>query len=141
MKIEYNDGKIIVYLYQYILSFNNRELLNNEIKNLFIKLIRKYHLNLFGYNNIFIYENKLYGSVIEIDNRSVDNYYSDIIDIKMTIYNDVKFSFIFDNDELIDISNEMYHLNNHYYLDIKRKEDIYKYIEYGKIIYKKEVLK
>ncbi len=137
MKIDIQKEKIIIYLYQYSFSFNNKDNLNKEIKNLFIKLIRKYSLNLFGFNKVMIYENKIYGSIIEIENIAVDNFCPEIIDLKISVFNDVVFYFEFDEDYFISCYDNITLKNNKYYLEIKEKADIYKYIEYGKIIIKK----
>lgn len=134
MKIEFIDNKIILYLYQYRLSFDNKDKLNKEIKTIFLKLIKKYQLDLFGFNKVSIYENKIYGCIIEIENIGVDNYFREIIDLKIEIYNSVPFVFEFDDDYFFE-NLERY--NNKYYKEIKSNAEILKYIEYGKIIYKK----
>ena len=137
MKIEVKDGKIIVYLYQYRFSFKDKEILHKEIKTLFIKLIRKYNLELFGFNKVNIYENKIYGAILEIENVGIDNFYHEIIDLKINVYNDVSFFFEFDDDYNILNYHDIQMENNRYYLEIKNNDDIINYIEYGKIIYKK----
>lgn len=137
MKIEVKDGKIIVYLYQYRFSFKDKEILHKEIKTLFIKLIRKYNLELFGFNKVNIYENKIYGAILEIENVGIDNFYPEIIDLKINVYNDVSFFFEFDDDYNILNYHDIQMENNRYYLEIKNNDDIINYIEYGKIIYKK----
>ena len=140
MKIEINDNKTIVYLYQYVLDYYDKEKLSKEIKSLFLKLIKKYDLNLYGFNKVSIYENKIYGSILEIEKIGMDNFFPQIIDLKIIIYNDVSFAFEFTDEydffSLSDVKVD----NKKYYLDIKDEKDLLKYIEYGKIIYKKRVL-
>ena len=136
MKIDFNDEKIIVYLYEYTFSFDNKEKLNTEIKNIFLKLIKKYYLNLYGFNRVIIYENKIYGCIMEIERLGVDNFYPEVIDLKIVVYNDVSFAFEFSDDIFLMSYDGIYMKNNKYYIDIKNDEDIIKYIEYGKIIYK-----
>lgn len=135
MKIEKSDKKIIVYLYRYKLSFSNLEKLNEEIKNLFIKLIKVYHMNFFGYSKVDVYENKRYGSVLEIEKIYNNEFNIDIIDLKLIIHEDIPFYLEMD-DYLFDIKpNDLYVLNNKFYINIEKLPNIMDYIEYGKIIY------
>ena len=64
MKIEYSNNKIIIYLFKYDLTYDNVSSLNTEIKNIFIKLIKIYKLDFFGYFKVIIYRNKKYGSIL-----------------------------------------------------------------------------
>jgi len=139
MKIEYDDNKTIIYLYRYILDFNDIDKLNREIKNIFIKLIKVYHLNLLGYFKVDIYENKKYGCILEIE-KIFDDFNIDIIDLKLVIHKSVDFYLCLD-DYLFDYEiRNLQVIDNKYYININNLDNFLKYIEYGKIIYKNELM-
>ena len=136
MKIEFDDKKTIVYIYRYKLDIKDIPKLNKEIKNIFIKLIKVYHLDFFGYSKVHVYENKKYGCILEIEKIYNNDFNYDIIDLKLIIHENCPFyleffDYPFNNE--IDICMQ----NNRYYVSIEKLDNIIKYIEYGKIIYKK----
>ena len=92
MKIEVKEDKTIVYLYKYELSFDNIEKLNKEVKNIFIKLIKVYNLDLHGFLKVYVYCNKIYGYVLEIETL-YDNSDFEAVDLKLVIYENCEFYF------------------------------------------------
>lgn len=141
MKIELINDKIIIYLYKYQLSFDSTVKLNDEIKSLFIKLIKVYHLDFFGYSKVHIYENKKYGSILEIEKIYNSEFNIEIIDLKLLVHRNTLFYLVFDDYYEFLKDKQMVIKNNKYYVDINLFDNILKYIEYGGIIYlKKEVL-
>ena len=102
MKIEYKDNKIIIYLYRYKLDIRDIEKLNKEIKSIFIKLIKVYKMDFFGYSKVHVYENKKYGSILEIEKIYQNDFNLDIIDLKLIIHEDAKF-YLEMNDYLFDL--------------------------------------
>lgn len=130
MKIECLENKVIIYLYRYLLSLDQKEQLNNEIKNLFVKLIKVYHLHFFGYNKVYIYYHHNYGYVLEIENI-YEGELNDIIDLKIIIADKSKMQFEFEDKYF----NNLNYNNGKYYLDLDNIDDIYPYLEFGKLIY------
>ena len=131
MKIEYNDDKLILYLRD--IYINNQE----EIKKIFIKLINNYHIKLFGLYDVLGYENKKYGTILEITKK--DNLYnSDIIDLKIKLIKNKIFYFKTLDYFIISNLNNIYYDDNYYYIDINNIDNINKIIEYGTIIYNKK---
>ncbi len=137
MKIEFDDNIIIIYLYRYSFNFDDKNNLNNEIKKIFVKLIKKYNLDLFGYSKVNLYKNKNYGSVLEIEKIYNNDYNLNIIDLKVLIHEDNPF-YLEMNDYYFDSMNDkIINYNGKYYLNLNDVNNIYKIIEFGKIIYKK----
>lgn len=133
MKIKYDDDKIIVYVYEYKFNFDNMDILNKEIKNLFIKLIKSYKVMLKGYLNVKIYVNKKYGYILEIE--KIDSFIElDIVDLKVSIIDDVPFYLKTDNYLIISNCNNIYYDNDYFYVDILEIDNLY-LLEYGDIIY------
>ena len=135
MKVEFSIDKVIIYLYQYNLSINNIDILSKEIKNIFASLIKKYNIDFFGYLKVNIYNNSKYGNIIEINKIIDNNLYSNIIDLKITVYKDYPMYFEFDNyyDDILPIKT--INKEGKYLININKVENILKYIEYGKINY------
>ncbi len=133
MKIDYRDDKWIIYLYQYKLTIDDTNELNREIKNIFIKLIKMYYIDFLGFYMVHIYENKKYGFILEIYKIYENDF--NIIDLKLVIHKDVPFYLEMD-DYLFDYKlNNLFVMNNKYYIDIKYLEKLVFYMEYGKLVY------
>lgn len=131
MKIEFQNEKIIVYLYRYVLDLENVEKLNKEVRNLFVKLIKTYNIDFFGYSKVHIYNNKKYGSILEIEKIYNNEFNREIIDLKLVIHEDTIFKFVFD-DKYFD---ELEYFKGKFYLDMDKVNNLYKYLEFGKVIY------
>lgn len=137
MKIESKDNLIYIYLYRYKLDFSDMNNLNKEIKNVFIKLIKVYKLDFFGYSKVNIYENKKYGCILEIEKIYNNEFNDDLIDLKLIIHENTPFYLEFD-DYLFDFfDKQVIRENNKYYLNLEDIDNLYKYIEFGKIVYEK----
>ena len=136
MKVEFKNEKIIVYLYNYDIDINNIDEINDWIKKLFIKLIKRYKLDFYGYNIVSVYHNKKYGLVLETT-KLYQIYHSSVIDLKIIIYKDVEMYLEFDDYYFLNQPKHLFMKNNKYYLNINNIKNISKYIEYGKLIIKK----
>ena len=137
MKIEFTDNIIIVYLYQYTLNFNDLNVLNKEIKQVFMKLMKKYKINFFGYSEVCIYNNDKYGNILEIE-KIYDNseFNMNTIDLKIIVYKNVPMYLEFNDFYFTKIPKHLIIKDNKYYIDISSIKNIIKYIEYGRINYK-----
>ena len=135
MKIECVNDKIIIYLYAIDLFIDNIDNLNTQIKEIIVKIIKKYHINIFGFFKVNIYYNKEYGSILEIENIYSSEYNKDLIDLKIIIYKNVDFYLEIDDNIYLNKSNYILK-NNKYYIKIDQLNNLYKYLEYGKVVYK-----
>lgn len=135
MKIDRKNNKIIIYLYRYHLSFDDMSLLSDDIKNLFIKLIKVYHLELNGLLNVTIYENKYYGYVLELENIKKYEYESDILDLKISIFPDSEFFVKCREYDVLKKYHNLYYMNNEFYVNIRDIDNILDIIEYIDIVY------
>lgn len=134
MKIEFKENKTIVYLYRYHLSFDNLEKLNKEIKSIFLKLIKTYHLELMGYMKVEVYCNDIYGCVLEIESL-YNELELETIDLKLVINDDCDFYFKTSDYSLLENKKIVYYDNKNFYINIKEFNDLIKIIEFGDIIY------
>ncbi len=139
MKIEISSSGTIVYLYRYSFDLDDISRLNQEIKAVFVRLIKTYHIDFFGYSLVHLYNNKNYGTILEIEKNYNDDFNLGIIDLKLDIHDNQTFYLEFDDylfDELVD---KMFVLNNKYYINITDVDSIVPYLEYGRLIYKREM--
>ena len=136
MKVVFEDKKVYVYLYNTVINIDDFEDVNNEIKKVFIRLIKKYQLNFNGYNKVIIYYNSNYGLIIEIENvyQSIN---TNNIDLKIVIYKDVDMYLEFDDYCFTKKPKKLIMKDSKYYLDLNNISDITEYIEYGRVIFKK----
>lgn len=135
MKIELTNEKIVVYLNNYYFNTSDKDKLIREIKDLFIKLIKIYRLSFSGIYKVNLYENKIYGSILEIIKQEELLFSRDLIDIKVSVKknNDIYLKtsdyFVFANYQNI------YYKDNNYYLNILDTSNYLKLIEFCKIVY------
>ena len=134
MKIEVKEDKTIVYLYKYELSFDNIEKLNKEIKNIFIKLIKVYNLDLHGFLKVYVYCNKIYGYVLEIETLYNDSDF-EAVDLKLVIYENCEFYFKTNDYFIVNKFDKVYFDDNYFYVNIKELDNLINFIELGDIIY------
>lgn len=134
MKIEFKEDKTIVYLYKYELSFDNIEKLNKEIKNIFIKLIKVYNLDLHGFLKVYVYCNKIYGYVLEIETLYNDSDF-EAVDLKLVIYENCEFYFKTSDYFLVNKFDKVYYDEDYFYVNVKELDNLMKFIEFGEIIY------
>ncbi len=136
MKVLNENEKVIVYLFNDDVDINKINELNDKIRKLFVKLIKRYHFDFFGYSEVTIYHNNKYGLIIEILKLS-DFDYEKTIDLKIIVYKNYPMFLEFDDYYFLDKPKKLIYKNNKYYLNLDDITDINKYIEYGKVIIKK----
>ena len=136
MKINFIDDKIIVYLRDTFFKDDIKSA-TDDIKNIFVKLITYYHLKISGLYEVFAYENKKYGTILEIIKKE-DLFNPDIIDIKIKLFKNDNFYFKTKDFFIISNYNNIYYDNNYYYININNIDNIINIIEFGDIIYNKK---
>lgn len=117
MKVEQCCDYLLIYLNNYYLfDFDNKDMIEKDIKKIFKKLKRYYHINLKGSYKVDILKDDYYGVILKIkeDNYSYDYFYKDKLSLKIKlkkveilyeindIFNDL------DNAELIKDRNTVY---------------------------------
>ena len=137
MKVLLKDKKIFVYLYSEEIDIDNIDELNKKIRSIFVKLIKRYHLDFFGLNRVIVYHNRHYGLVLEIDKVYEPYYNKGIIDLKIIVYKNSIMYLEFDDYCFSSKPRKLIYKNNKYYLNIDEISNITKYIEYGRVIIKK----
>lgn len=114
MKVLSNNAKITVFAYT-----KDDIDINDYVKKLIRKLKNKYRINMFGFYQINIYKNSVVGMIADIIKEDDDiDYFNDIIDLKIKVYEDADVYFVFDDyffNEIMKIKV----LDDKYYINIK----------------------
>ncbi len=136
MKIQVQDSdKIILYLYNYFFKTEEKDIIVREIKKIFIRLIKNYHFKIGGIYDVLVYENKDYGTILEIEKKEELLFNPDLIDIKVRIIKDIDFYYKTSDYFIIENYNNIYYQDNYYYLKINDNLDLISLSEFGSIEY------
>ena len=151
MKLEkLSDDNIIVFLNKlYIkkLGFSTDNNLDDNFKNLFKIISEQYDIDIVGYYDIKLYQDNIYGYILNIKREDIDfyNYYDDHIDMKISIIKNGRFLFLLDQNSVINdrILKYVYLIKNGGNIYLLPKKTINQYdlgyvIENTKIVYGNE---
>ena len=141
MKVKNSDNKIIIYL-QEQLEFNNKSIkkvYEERIKEIMLKLKKRYRENLAGFYEAHLYENKKYGYRVELEREQEIDLFPDLIDLKLTIKEDEDFLMEWEDYFLIKNKPKVYYADQKYYtyLDDFTKDELLNYNEHYQILYGK----
>ena len=136
MKLEVlNLNNLIFYLnkdYLDKINFNINENVEQEFKNLFLKIKNIYNLELNGYYEVLVYINDNYGIIIEME-KDDDEYiklFKDTLDMKITFKFDCEIYYKIENIDFINFKNyNLYYHNTELYLSLKNNLKI-PYMDY-----------
>ena len=138
MKIISNGDKLSVFV------IDNKDIdLNNldmYMKELIIKLRRKYRKDIYGFYRVDVYIKDKIGMIIDFNLEEEIDFFKDLVDLKVVVHEDVdvflKFSdyFLFDN-------KKVYFFEGEYYVDIDdlSDEEFLEKLEFCKVIYGEEL--
>lgn len=145
------DDNVELYLnkhYDEVINFEDKDDLEIYFRELFLKLKRYYNVNLIGFYNITIYNDKNYGNIIKIDNDNFDycDYFGNQIDMKISIEKDSTFVYkitdILNFNENLLYKLKTYKFKNNLYVaidtNLNEKETAF-LIENSDIVYGDEV--
>lgn len=138
MKIEFIDDKIILYLKEFFFKEKDNNKIIDEMKEIFIKLIKYHSIKMQGYYDVEVFENKKYGTILEIIPEDKLLFHPDLIDIKVKFYKNTciylrsRDYFAFKNYKNI------YYDKDYYYIDINEVDNILPVIEFVDILYKEK---
>ena len=139
MKVEITDDGLRIFVqnvYFKNLDWDNKEEVALRIKDLFIKIKKRYSLFIKGLYKVKVYPHKI-GVIIEAILIDEDNYNNVDVDLRIIVlYQKDIYLKIDDHDFLGDLDISYFYKDS-YYVDLNEIDDIYKYIEYGNIVFDK----
>lgn len=138
MKIISNGDKLSVFV------INNKDIdLNNldmYMKELIIKLRRKYRKDIYGFYKVDVYIKDKIGMIIDFNLEEEVDFFRDLVDLKVVVHEEadvfLKFSdyFLFDN-------KKVYFFEEEYYVDINDVSDkeFLEKLEFCNLVYGEEL--
>lgn len=139
MKVDIKNDNFIIYVNKYLINYDmkNRKDIEENIKDLLIRIRKIYKIKLSGYYKIKVYQNDLYGLIFECIKEDDLDFFPDLCDLKINILYDSKILlesndfFIFNNNK------KTYKKGNKFYINIKdlNELEIIKLSEFCKIKY------
>ena len=124
-----DDNNIIVFLNKFNIKnidFKNKENIEKDFRNIFLKLKHVYGLNIKGYYNINIYMDEYYGAILEIENEDIEyfDYFETQIDMRVNVVSDNNFLYkikdIFMINQEILKKMDVYIFKDEYYGKLKK---------------------
>ena len=149
MKVNIKNDLLIIYInkiFQKNIDTNDKEQLEQTLKEIFIKINNRYQITFNGYYNINIYIDKNYGSIIEIKKEELEylDYFTNQIEMNIKVIED---SFLYEIDEIDTYINKKFDIYLFYdkiYIKLKKEIspiNMIKLLEHTQIIYGKEAKK
>lgn len=139
MKVDIKNDNFIIYVNKYLINYNmkNRKDIEENIKDLLIRIRKIYKIKLSGYYKIKVYQNDLYGLIFECVKEDDLDFFPDFCDLKVNILYDSKILLESDDFFIFNNNKKTYKKGNKFYINIKdlNELEIIKLSEFCKIKY------
>lgn len=139
MKVDIKNDNFIIYVNKYLINYDmkNRKDIEENIKDLLIRIRKIYKIKLSGYYKIKIYQNDLYGLIFEGIKEDDLDFFPDFCDLKINILYDSKILLESDDFFIFNNNKKTYKKGNKFYINIKdlNELEIIKLSEFCKIKY------
>lgn len=139
MKVDIKNDNFIIYVNKYLINYDmkNRKDIEENIKDLLIRIRKIYKIKLSGYYKIKIYQNDLYGLIFECIKEDDLDFFPDFCDLKINILYDSKILLESDDFFIFNNNKKAYKKGNKFYINIKdlNELEIIKLSEFCKIKY------
>lgn len=139
MKVDIKNDNFIIYVNKYLINYDmkNRKDIEENIKDLLIRIRKIYKIKLSGYYKIKIYQNDLYGLIFECIKEDDLDFFPDFCDLKINILYDSKILLESDDFFIFNNNKKTYKKRNKFYINIKdlNELEIIKLSEFCKIKY------
>lgn len=139
MKVDIKNDNFIIYVNKYLINYDmkNRKDIEENIKDLLIRIRKIYKIKLSGYYKIKIYQNDLYGLIFECIKEDDLDFFPDFCDLKVNILYDSKILLESDDFFIFNNNKKTYKKGNKFYINIKdlNELEIIKLSEFCKIKY------
>ena len=139
MKVDIKNDNFIIYVNKYLINYDmkNRKDIEENIKDLLIRIRKIYKIKISGYYKIKIYQNDLYGLIFECIKEDDLDFFPDFCDLKINILYDSKILLESDDFFIFNNNKKTYKKGNKFYINIKdlNELEIIKLSEFCKIKY------
>lgn len=139
LKVDIKNDNFIIYVNKYLINYDmkNRKDIEENIKDLLIRIRKIYKIKLSGYYKIKVYQNDLYGLIFECVKEDDLDFFPDLCDLKVNILYDSKMLLESDDFFIFNNNKKTYKKGNKFYINIKdlNELEIIKLSEFCKIKY------
>lgn len=139
MKVDIKNDNFIIYVNKYLINYDmkNRKDIEENIKDLLIRIRKIYKIKLSGYYKIKIYQNDLYGLIFDCVKEDDLDFFPDLCDLKINILYDSKMLLESEDFFIFNNNKKTYKKGNKFYINIKdlNELEIIKLSEFCKIKY------
>lgn len=139
LKVDIKNDNFIIYVNKYLINYDmkNRKDIEENIKDLLIRIRKIYKIKLSGYYKIKVYQNDLYGLIFECIKEDDLDFFPDLCDLKVNILYDSKILLESDDFFIFNNNKKTYKKGNKFYINIKdlNELEIIKLSEFCKIKY------
>lgn len=139
MKVDIKNDNFIIYVNKHLINYDmkNRKDIEENIKDLLIRIRKIYKIKLSGYYKIKIYQKDLYGLIFECIKEDDLDFFPDFCDLKINILYDSKILLESDDFFIFNNNKKTYKKGNKFYINIKdlNELEIIKLSEFCKIKY------
>lgn len=139
LKVDIKNDNFIIYVNKHLINYDmkNRKDIEENIKDLLIRIRKIYKIKLSGYYKIKIYQNDLYGLIFECIKEDDLDFFPDFCDLKINILYDSKILLESDDFFIFNNNKKTYKKGNKFYINIKdlNELEIIKLSEFCKIKY------
>ncbi len=139
LKVDIKNDNFIIYVNKYLINYDmkNRKDIEENIKDLLIRIRKIYKIKLSGYYKIKVYQNDLYGLIFECVKEDDLDFFPDLCDLKVNILYDSKILLESDDFFIFNNNKKTYKKGNKFYINIKdlNELEIIKLSEFCKIKY------
>ena len=139
LKVDIKNDNFIIYVNKYLINYDmkNKKDIEENIKDLLIRIRKIYKIKLSGYYKIKIYQNDLYGLIFECIKEDDLDFFPDFCDLKINILYDSKILLESDDFFIFNNNKKTYKKGNKFYINIKdlNELEIIKLSEFCKIKY------
>lgn len=139
MKVDIKNDNFIIYVNKYLINYDmkNRKDIEENIKDLLIRIRKIYKIKLSGYYKIKIYQNDLYGLIFECIKEDDLDFFPDLCDLKVNILYDSKMLLESEDFFIFNNNKKTYKKGNKFYINIKdlNELEIIKLSEFCKVKY------
>lgn len=107
------------------------------IKELILKLKRKYYKDISGIYDVKVYSNKKIGLILDFVKEQEFDFLKDIIDLNVKVYENSKIYLEFEDIFVLDNYDYVYTTDNKYYIDVDylKTKDFLNLTEFSNFIY------
>jgi len=136
-----NDKFITLYINKKLIEIDlkDKKELESYIKRMIVLLKKKNIDMLSGLYIARVYINDKYGIIVELELLEELEFFKDMYDLKMIIFDNSDIYLEF--DDLYNENKRMIYYNNHFYLNLELVYDDFRIYEFSRLVYGDELLK